>query len=67
MQGTSESECDYQYAAKAGTVCGNNEECHVAARTALMILRESTGPQMGPRECARNSCLRRALIEIGAM
>lgn len=46
-------------------MCGHNKECQSAARSALMILRGSPGPQLGPRECIKNPCLYRVLRNIG--
>ena len=65
-QGTSQIACDYQYLSEADAVCGNNNnECQAAARSVLMILRGTPGPQLGPRECIKNSCLYSAMREIG--
>ncbi|XP_046809658.1 trichohyalin isoform X2 [Lucilia cuprina] len=64
--GTSQIACDYQYLSEADAVCGNNNnECQAAARSVLMILRGTPGPQLGPRECIKNSCLYSAMREIG--
>ncbi|KAL9914165.1 uncharacterized protein ACN2A1_001276 isoform 1-T2 [Glossina fuscipes fuscipes] len=64
--GTSHIACDYQYLEEADDVCGPlNKECQAAARSVLMILRGTPGPQLGPRECAKNSCLYNAMREIG--
>uniref|UniRef100_A0A1L8DTB7 Putative ubiquitin-protein ligase/hyperplastic discs protein n=1 Tax=Nyssomyia neivai TaxID=330878 RepID=A0A1L8DTB7_9DIPT len=62
--GASITACDFQYLAEADSICGASTECQSAARSALMILRGSPGPQLGPRECARNPCLSTALREI---
>uniref|UniRef100_A0A1A9WP42 Uncharacterized protein n=1 Tax=Glossina brevipalpis TaxID=37001 RepID=A0A1A9WP42_9MUSC len=63
---TSHLTCDYQYLEEADAVCGPlNKECQATARSVLMILRGSPGPQLGPRECAKNSCLYNAMREIG--
>ncbi|XP_065369585.1 DNA ligase 1 isoform X2 [Calliphora vicina] len=64
--GTSQIACDYQYLSEADAICGNNNnECQAAARSVLMILRGTPGPQLGPRECIKNSCLYSAMREIG--
>ncbi|XP_073844953.1 uncharacterized protein isoform X2 [Musca autumnalis] len=64
--GTSQISCDYQYLAEADAVCGpNNNDCQATARSVLMILRGTPGPQLGPRECVKNSCLYSAMREIG--
>ncbi|XP_075166171.1 uncharacterized protein LOC142238418 [Haematobia irritans] len=65
--GTSQIACDYQYLAEADAVCGtsNNNDCQAIARSVLMILRGTPGPQLGPRECVKNSCLFSAMREIG--
>ncbi|XP_013108167.2 cyclin-dependent kinase 11B isoform X1 [Stomoxys calcitrans] len=65
--GTSQIACDYQYLAEADAVCGtsNNNDCQATARSVLMILRGTPGPQLGPRECVKNSCLFSAMREIG--
>uniref|UniRef100_A0A1A9UIY2 THD domain-containing protein n=1 Tax=Glossina austeni TaxID=7395 RepID=A0A1A9UIY2_GLOAU len=64
--GTSHIACDYQYLEEADDVCGPlSKECQAAARSVLMILRGTPGPQLGPRECAKNSCLYNAMREIG--
>uniref|UniRef100_A0A6B2E8S2 Putative calponin similarity domain-containing protein n=1 Tax=Phlebotomus kandelakii TaxID=1109342 RepID=A0A6B2E8S2_9DIPT len=62
--GTSVTACDFQYLAEADSVCGTSSECQSAARSALMILRGNSGPQLGPRECSRNPCLSVALHDI---
>lgn len=65
LQGTSQTSCDLQYLTDADAICGpNSPECESAARSALMILRGAPGPQLGPRECARNSCLYNAIRDI---
>ncbi|XP_055921632.1 DNA ligase 1 isoform X1 [Eupeodes corollae] len=63
--GTSQVACDFQYLAEADSICGHNNECQSAARSVLMILRGSPGPQLGPKECIKNPCLNRAMREIG--
>nr|XP_014091091.1 glutamic acid-rich protein isoform X2 [Bactrocera oleae] len=63
--GTSQIACDYHYLAEVDSVCGNNNDCQVAARSILMILRGSQSQQLGPKECMKNSCLRSAMREIG--
>ena len=65
LQGTSQTSCDFQYLSEVDSICGHNKECQSAARGVLMILRGSPGPQLGPRECAKNSCLNRAMRDIG--
>lgn len=66
FQGTSQIACDYQYLAEADALCGpNNNDCQASARSVLMILRGTPGPQLGPRECVKNSCLYSAMREIG--
>lgn len=66
FQGTSQIACDYQYLSEADAICGkNNNDCQAAARSVLMILRGTPGPQLGPRECIKNSCLYSAMREIG--
>lgn len=65
IQGTSQSECDFQYLADAETICGHHLGCQSAARSALMILRGFPSPTLGPRECAKNPCLYQALKDIG--
>jgi len=62
--GTSQSSCDFQYLNDADSICGHNKECQSAARSALMILRGSPGPLLGPRECAKNPCLHQVLRDI---
>lgn len=63
--GTSQTACDFQYLSEADSLCGRNNDCQSAARAALMILRGTPGPQLGPKECMRNNCLYRAMKEIG--
>ncbi|XP_068147037.1 uncharacterized protein [Drosophila tropicalis] len=63
--GASQVACDYQYLAEADSLCGNSNDCQSAARSVLMILRSTPGPQIGPRECLKNPCLYRAMREIG--
>lgn len=63
--GASTVTCDFQYLAEADAICGHNNECQSAARSVLMILRGSSRPQLDPKECTKNSCLNRAMIEIG--
>ncbi|XP_067633025.1 neurofilament medium polypeptide [Eurosta solidaginis] len=63
--GTSQVACDYQYLAEADSICGNNNDCQAAARSILMVLRGTPAPQLGPRECLKNSCLHGAMREIG--
>lgn len=63
--GTSPVSCDFQYLAEADSICGHNNDCQSAARSVLMILRGSPGPQLGPKECIKNPCLNRAMREIG--
>ncbi|XP_030388306.1 myb-like protein X isoform X2 [Scaptodrosophila lebanonensis] len=63
--GASQVACDYQYLAEADSVCGSNNDCQAAARSVLMILRGTPGPQLGPRECLKNPCLYSAMREIG--
>lgn len=65
--GTSQSSCDFQYLNDADSICGYNKECQSAARSALMILRGSPGPLLGPRECAKNPCLHQVLRDIGLL
>ncbi|XP_053962238.1 uncharacterized protein LOC128865875 isoform X1 [Anastrepha ludens] len=62
---TSQVACDYQYLTEADSICGNNNDCQAAARSILMILRGTLNPQLGPRECMKNSCLHSAMREIG--
>ncbi|XP_036332184.1 histone acetyltransferase KAT6B isoform X2 [Rhagoletis pomonella] len=63
--GTTQVACDYQYLTEADAICGNNNDCQAAARSILMILRGTPSPQLGPRECLKNSCLHSAMREIG--
>ncbi|XP_039969305.1 DNA ligase 1 [Bactrocera tryoni] len=63
--GTSQMACDYHYLAEVDSICGNNNDCQVAARSILMILRGTLSQQLGPKECMKNSCLRSAMREIG--
>lgn len=65
LQGTSQSSCDLQYLSDADVICGgHNRDCQAAARSALMILRGAPGPQIGPKECARNQCLYNAVRDF---
>lgn len=63
--GTSQTDCDFQYLLEADTLCEKQASCQTAARSALTILRGFPGPQLGPRECAKNPCLYRAMVEVG--
>lgn len=63
--GTTQSVCDFQYLAEADTICEGQSNCLSTARSALMILRGFPGPQLGPRECSKNPCLYRAMLELG--
>ncbi|XP_055531774.1 uncharacterized protein LOC129722393 [Wyeomyia smithii] len=63
--GSSQTVCDLQYLTEADSICEGQGNCQSTARSALMILRGFPGPQLGPRECAKNPCLYRAMIEVG--
>jgi hypothetical protein len=63
--GTSQTSCDYQYLRGIDNLCGDDNECQSAARSALLIMRKYPGPNLGPKECSRNPCLIQALRSIG--
>ncbi|XP_055379432.1 trichohyalin [Condylostylus longicornis] len=63
--GISPVACDLQYLSDADSICGHNSDCQSAARSVLMILRGTPGPQLGPKECLKNPCLYRVMREIG--
>nr|XP_019553794.2 stress response protein NST1 isoform X1 [Aedes albopictus] len=63
--GTQQNVCDFQYLTEADTICEGQSSCLSTARSALMILRGFPGPQLGPRECSKNPCLYRAMMELG--
>lgn len=65
QQGTHQNVCDFQYLTEADTICEGQSNCLSTARSALMILRGFPGPQLGPRECSKNPCLYRAMVELG--
>lgn len=66
-QGVSPKVCDLQYLSEAENICENQADCQSTARSVLMILRGFPGPQLGPRECAKNPCLYRAMLEVGVV
>lgn len=65
--GVSPKVCDLQYLSEADNICENQPDCQTTARSVLMILRGFPGPQLGPRECAKNPCLYRAMVEVGVV
>uniref|UniRef100_A0A182N7I9 Uncharacterized protein n=1 Tax=Anopheles dirus TaxID=7168 RepID=A0A182N7I9_9DIPT len=65
--GVSPKVCDLQYISEADNICENQPDCQTTARSVLMILRGFPGPQLGPRECAKNPCLYRAMMEVGVV
>ncbi|XP_058054755.1 uncharacterized protein LOC131206276 [Anopheles bellator] len=65
--GVSPKVCDLQYLSEAENICENQADCQTTARSVLMILRGFPGPQLGPRECAKNPCLYRAMLEVGVV
>ncbi|XP_052862258.1 uncharacterized protein LOC128268975 [Anopheles cruzii] len=65
--GVSPKVCDLQYLSEAENLCENQADCQTTARSVLMILRGFPGPQLGPRECAKNPCLYRAMLEVGVV
>uniref|UniRef100_A0AAG5D8Z0 Uncharacterized protein n=1 Tax=Anopheles atroparvus TaxID=41427 RepID=A0AAG5D8Z0_ANOAO len=65
--GVSPKVCDLQYLSEADNICETQPDCQSTARSVLMILRGFPGPQLGPRECAKNPCLYRAMLEVGVV
>uniref|UniRef100_A0A182PEX8 Uncharacterized protein n=1 Tax=Anopheles epiroticus TaxID=199890 RepID=A0A182PEX8_9DIPT len=65
--GVSPKVCDLQYLSEADNICENQPDCQATARSVLMILRGFPGPQLGPRECSKNPCLYRAMVEVGVV
>ncbi|XP_058126213.1 trichohyalin [Anopheles ziemanni] len=65
--GVSPKVCDLQYLSEADNICETQPDCLSTARSVLMILRGFPGPQLGPRECAKNPCLYRAMLEVGVV
>ena len=57
--------CDLQYLTESEAICENNPNCQTVSRSALMMLQGFPAARLGPKECAKNPCLYRAMIEMG--